>query len=293
MTGVDALGYLGLIADDFDRWEVFATQVLGMQTERANGRLLLRMDDRAYRISVTASGSAEPAAFAGGLAHLGFEVGGPRQLDEVECSLQAKGVATERATDADCAERKVRQLVRCVDPAGHSLEIYWGQEVATAPFRSPAGRRFVTGGLGFGHIVLIVAPDTLPACLEFYRSELGFRDSDVIDIEGTEVTFLHCNERHHTVALAAGNEEHRGLNHFMAEVDQIDDVGIAADAAARLGVQQTTIGMHTNDRMLSFYAMTPSGCEVEYGFGGRIVSDPYTQGFYTAPSIWGHAHVKG
>jgi 2,3-dihydroxybiphenyl 1,2-dioxygenase len=292
MAGVDALGYLGLTAEDLDQWDDFATTVLGMQTERSDGRLLVRMDERAYRISVSPGGSAEDTGMAGGLAHLGFEVCGPQELDELEAVLQRRQIATERGSDADCARRKVRQLVRCCDPAGHPLEIYWGHELATHPFRSPAGRRFVTAGLGFGHVVLVVAPETLDTCIDFYRSALGFRDSDVIDIDGTEVTFLHCNGRHHTVALAPGEAEYRGVNHFMAEVDEIIDVGIAADTARRLGVQKSTIGMHTNDEMLSFYAVTPSGCEVEYGFGGRIVSDPYTQGFYTAPSIWGHAPVK-
>ena len=31
-----------------------------------------------------------------------------------------------------------------------------------------------------------------------------------------------------------------------------------------------TLGTHTNDRMTSFYVRTPSGFEIEYGFGGRI-----------------------
>ena len=55
-----------------------------------------------------------------------------------------------------------------------------------------------TGEGGLGHIVLIV-PD-LEAATEFYVRLLGFRHSDDIE-SGLKLRFLHCNPRHHTVAL--------------------------------------------------------------------------------------------
>ncbi len=35
----------------------------------------------------------------------------------------------------------------------------------------------------------------------------------------------------------------------------------------------TTLGRHTNDHMVSFYAFTPSGFQLEYGWGGRKIDD--------------------
>ena len=50
-----------------------------------------------------------------------------------------------------------------------------------------------------------------------------------------------------------------------------------------------TLGRHTNDRMISFYARTPSGFEVEYGWGGHLVDDAsWEPAELTAVSSWGH-----
>ena len=49
------------------------------------------------------------------------------------------------------------------------------------------------------------------------------------------------------------------------------------------------LGRHTNDLMTSFYAVTPSGFQIEYGFGGRTIDDAtWTVQTYDTASIWGH-----
>jgi biphenyl-2,3-diol 1,2-dioxygenase len=48
-----------------------------------------------------------------------------------------------------------------------------------------------------------------------------------------ELTFLHCNPRHHTLALVPASMPKR-LNHFMLQVDSMDDVGLAHDRTGRL-----------------------------------------------------------
>jgi hypothetical protein len=42
--------------------------------------------------------------------------------------------------------------------------------------------------------------------------------------------------------------------------------------------------------MFSFYVRTPSGFEIEYGSGGRLIDTtrPWTTGRYDATSYWGH-----
>jgi len=75
------------------------------------------------------------------------------------------------------------------------------------------------------------------------------------------------------------------------ELDNIDDVGQGYDLAlAEPGRIATTLGRHTNDFMMSFYAKTPSDFFVEYGWGGREI-DPATwqpQEMRYGPSLWGH-----
>ena len=50
-----------------------------------------------------------------------------------------------------------------------------------------------------------------------------------------------------------------------------------------------TLGRHSNDDMLSFYPMTPSGFDVEYGWGGLEVDDETWHVLTHAKnSAWGH-----
>ena len=144
---------------------------------------------------------------------------------------------------------------------------------------------------GVGHIV-VAAPD-IQKSLRFYCEGLGFRVSDTIDMKfgpmSMTMVFLHCNARHHTLALVPVPAPRR-LHHFMLQLRSIDDVGATMYLVQDKGIEiASTLGRHTNDHMLSFYMRTPSGFEIEYGWGGREVDDAtwHVQKHH-APSIWGH-----
>ena len=50
-----------------------------------------------------------------------------------------------------------------------------------------------------------------------------------------------------------------------------------------------TLGMHTNDKTISFYARTPAGFAVEYGTGGILIDDrTWTPTRYPGAHYWGH-----
>jgi 3,4-dihydroxy-9,10-secoandrosta-1,3,5(10)-triene-9,17-dione 4,5-dioxygenase len=119
---------------------------------------------------------------------------------------------------------------------------------------------------------------------------LGFRLSDTIDLGIAEGVFLHCNPRHHSVAVAEIPGVPVGLGHLMVEVESLEAVGLALDIATERGDQiQMSIGQHTNDRMTSFYVTTPSGFQIEYGWNGLLIDDTeWTVGHHMAPSSWGH-----
>ena len=77
----------------------------------------------------------------------------------------------------------------------------------------------------------------------------------------------------------------------MLEVDQLDDVGLAYDRAIAAGLPiAMTLGKHPNDKMTSFYVRSPSGFEIEFGTGGRLMdmNENAPAGHYDAMSIWGH-----
>ena len=284
--GVSALGYIGLEVADLGAWRSYATSFLGlMDVSRSNAELRFRADVRAWRISVS-QGKADDLAFAG------FEVRDAASLGSVCDSLKAAGFET--ALDGATAERRgVTGLAMATDPNGIQVEIYFGAaECFETPMVSPAGvRGFLMGDQGLGHIVLHASD--MEATKRFYMDGLGFRLSDFIDTEmqpgvPVELTFLHCNPRHHTLALVPASMPKR-LNHFMLQVDSMEDVGLAHDRTERLNVRiSDTLGRHTNDHMFSFYADTPSGFQVEFGWGGRTIDENWTVVRHKAPSIWGH-----
>jgi len=286
---VNALGTIGLDVQDVDGWTRFATEILGAAVgERpAGGARWLRLDERAYRIALVPGERDD-------LAYLGWEVAGESEFRAVIQRLEAAGIAAHRADDRLRAERGVAHLVFCIDSNGIRNEISYGAQAAPAPFSSPRGiPGFVTGDQGVGHVVLSV--DDAAAAMTFYRDVLGLRVSDFIDFErepgiGVHMTFLHCNERHHSLAFVERPGALRRLSHLMLEMRSIDDVGTTFSLCEHENVPiAMSLGRHTNDEMFSFYLVSPSGFNIEIGYGGRSIDDEcWEVRTYDATSVWGH-----
>jgi biphenyl-2,3-diol 1,2-dioxygenase len=284
---IGSLGYVGFAASDLDAWASFATKTLGlMPADAPNGTLRFRVDAQAWRIAI------EPGA-ADDIAYAGFEVAGPAELVAIAARLTGEGIAVEDAAPDLAKLRGVAGLVRCSDPQGLPIEIYYGPtERHEMPFVSPAGiSSFVTGSQGLGHIVL--STHDIVAARRFYSEILGFRLSDIIRMQvspefGMDLEFYHCNPRHHTLALVPLPLAKR-LNHFMLQATSLDDVGFALDrvTAARIPLTNT-LGKHPNDEMVSFYARTPSGFDVEFGWGAREISENWRVVRHEKTSVWGH-----
>jgi 3,4-dihydroxy-9,10-secoandrosta-1,3,5(10)-triene-9,17-dione 4,5-dioxygenase len=256
-----------------------------MQTVPGDGDVLhLRMDARHHRIAIEPSGptAQDPA---NGFCY-GWEVADAAALDAAGADLEAAGVAVTAGTKTELESRRVAGMIHCHDPAGHRVELFCGADDGDGDFtpgRDISG--FKTGELGLGHIVLMV-PELEPAA-RFYQDVLGFRLSDYMAAP-FKAKFLHTNPRHHSLALLEVGVS--ALHHFMVELDDVDDVGRGYDLVQAEGLEVArTLGRHTNDRMISFYARTPSGFELEYGWGGRLVDDASWEPCeLTATSSWGH-----
>lgn len=286
MADITGLGYLGLTGP-IEEWRALA-EILGLEAtpQTSDSELRFRLDERAWRVAVEAG--------APGLGYIGWEVASRSALNRVRDKLLAAAFSVE--TDPQVARaRGVLELISCRDPSGIRLEFFCDAEVSREPFQSPSGARFVTSAdgtnLGIGHVVLLVAD--AKATTDFYMGLLGFELSDSIISGYIEVTFTHTNPRHHSLAFGAARGSMKtGLDHFMLEVDDLDTVGRALDRVTKAGVPVTvTLGKHTNDHMTSFYLRTPSGCDLEYGAGGRLVDDSWTPTWFRSPSIWGHGRV--
>jgi 2,3-dihydroxybiphenyl 1,2-dioxygenase len=290
--GVLGLGYIGVGVSDPAAWRRFAVDVLGLMPadDRAPPRRY-RLDSQQWRIHVEPDGSDD-------IAFAGFEVADAEGLAAVAARLEQGGVAIERGTATLIADREVTDMLVCHDPEGLRVEIYYGPlQVPNAPFVSPAGvSGFVTGKQGLGHIVL--SAPALAATRHFYSGLLGFRLSDHVRVSlgnmgSLDLEFYHCNPRHHTLALVPAPTPKR-LHHFMLQTLSMDDVGLALDRAFAGAEVVQSIGRHTNDHMISFYVRTPSGFDVEFGHGARVVDEAnWRVGNYDRPSSWGHRRIAG
>jgi 2,3-dihydroxybiphenyl 1,2-dioxygenase len=287
MSDIDGLGYLGLTGS-VAAWRELGG-IIGLQAEppqAADPGVRFRVDERAWRVAVD---EGEP-----GIGYIGWEAHSREGLARLRQRLAAAG--TEVRDEEELAlERNVLELFSCQDPSGFRLEFFFGPEVSREPFVSPTGARFVTSihgrSLGLGHVVLFV--DEIEATRKLYTEVLGFELSDAIIHGAMGSTFAHVNPRHHSLAFGpAVGPMKKGLDHFMLEVDSLDVVGAALDRVTAAGTPVTvTLGKHTNDHMTSFYLRTPSGCDLEYGVGGRLLDASWVPTWFRSPSIWGHQRV--
>ena len=287
---VIALGYIGLNVSNVSAWKTWAHDFLGMmEAPRSPGGLeRLRLDEHAWRIALEPGDKDD-------LAWIGFEVAGPTELVALKERLSKGGVEVETASDALLAERGVLGLVRCEDPDGLGVELYYGPtHLSHVPFISPVGARFITGTQGLGHITLITSD--LAATRHFYLDLLGFRQSDAIRMAmgpgvHIDLEFYFCNPRHHTLAIAPlPFPAPKRVHHLMVQVENLDQVGFALDRAQATNTRMIrTLGRHSNDKMVSFYVETPSGFELEYGYDAiEVNAETWTMARYDSISNWGH-----
>ena len=283
MASVTQLGYVGISVSDIEEWEHFGTEVLGLQSNGvdADGNLTLRMDEYTHRFIVSPGGKDD-------VEFVGFQVTDEPALREMAEQLRQAGVEVTLGSDDEAKARKVEGLIKFDDPDGTPTEVYYGPPISfDRPFNSPrAISGFVTGDQGLGHVVYHV--ENIERSLTFYRDVLGMKISDFI----RNLVFFHCNPRHHTLALIESKSPKR-LNHFMLQAQGMNDVGATYDLVQDSEMQITRgLGRHTNDHMTSFYMKTPSGFDVEYGWGARTVDDVTWQvQRHEKGSIWGHRPV--
>ncbi|WP_428536018.1 VOC family protein [Rhodopila sp.] len=288
-TGVTQLGYLGIGVSDLLGWRDFATSALGLQENGAGprGEIYFRIDDHHQRFALFPTGEDD-------LLHTGWEAKDAHAMHDIASQVRAMGVEVTEATREDAAARMALGLIRFKDPDGLTVEVFHGPLLDRTPLLSPRGiGRFKAQELGLGHIVL--KADDTDKTLRFYMLGLGVKLTDYIHVERggktVALTFTHVNPRHHSMALVPGLASGvKRLQHFMVEVESLDDVGAAMDIMQQRGIETGRLGRHTNDLMISFYVVSPSGFNIEYGWGGRTIDDEskWTVQDYRATSIWGH-----
>lgn len=300
MTRIQCLAYIVAESTDPAQWRDYGEQVLGMAAHAdADGAVRLKMDEQPWRIAVVKGTQDRYLAS-------GWRLNSETDFEATLEALEAAGVRLEHATAQRAAQRGYARMAAFVDPAGNRHELVTGRLGAAAPFVSPLGvqgfktRNAAGVDLGLGHVVLPVA-GAFDATLELFHATLGFGLSDIFDFQPgpdaprIRIRFLHaaCG-RHHSLALAEMPNP-AGCVHAMVEVDAMTDVGRAYDRQKQHGIKlMATLGQHENDRMTSFYMMTPGKFALEYGWGGIEVDPATWQATVTREvSIWGHDFSVG
>lgn len=285
---VTSLGYLRLRSPDPQRWREFGRDVIGMEPVETDMGLGFRIDAFPYRLVVTDGDRGLDAA--------GLQAPDAAAVEEIGRRATEAGSSVEEVSADEAEALGVSGAIRFRDPFGAVLEVFHGPRLEPEPPRRAHVSDFVTGELGAGHYVL--GGHDVAAAVGFYRDVLGFEVRNTQRRAGSDagypddrIWFLACNGRHHTVALFEWPEPAE-LIHFMFEVATIDDVGRALDRAKASGIpQRLSLGRHSNDRMLSFYSLTPDDFTVEIGCDGLVV--PLGTPVYetTTGSLWGHERL--
>lgn len=288
------LGYLVLGSTEPTRWATFARDLLGLTVDDTDprGGLRVRMDALQQRFLIE-PGDHDDLVAVGLLATTAAVL--ERTVDRIRKSGTA-------VTDADprlCRDRRVTRLVQFTDPSGVEVELGTGAFHHVEPFGSPqVPGGFRTGSQGLGHAVFMV--DDHDAALSFWVDVLGFVVSDTSGHQTpsgeSRAAFLHCNRRHHSIALVQRppmSTYPKRLLHFMIQAESMDAVGMAYDRAldAELTINRS-LGRHPNDRMFSFYATTPGGFDYEFGWGAVEVGDNWAADHYDHISAWGHRKLE-
>ena len=224
---------------------------------------------------------------------LGFECANDADLDTTLAALRADGIEVADGGGELAARRSVERVDTFTEVGGNRAEVYCGPKMRDGAFESKHVRSgFVADELGLGHCVVRVR--NREEAEEWYCRVLGFGFSDHIKCEiggfKVDITFLHVNPRHHSIALCELMSKR--IHHMMWQVGAMDDVGMTYDRCTdnRVKIIQT-LGRHPNDKMFSFYAMTPSGFEFEYGWGARNLGEDREPTTYDQISEWGHRRL--
>lgn len=290
MTDIAQLGYVRVYASDIDAWRKFAFDVIGFGegTGPEEGALYLRQDERPARIVIIPSDEDR-------VENVGWEVRDGRALRRVQATVEESGVAVKPMSDDLLEFRRVEDGIVFEAPGGTPTEVFHGPALDHSPVTNKFGNRFLAGELGLGHVVVPVSdPD---GAFRFYSETLDFNSRGAMTLPAPpefgkiRIRFMSPNRRHHSLAIMPSPDlKAPALVHIMVELENLDMVGTALDRIGKEGYHLTsTLGRHTNDKMISFYVRTPGGWDLEVGCEGLLVDQgSYTAEHITADSYWGH-----
>jgi 2,3-dihydroxybiphenyl 1,2-dioxygenase len=285
------LGYIVIETNRFADWRRFGHDAIGMHLDEALRDVMrFRLDDNECRFLLRRGPAEDVTA-------LGWHIDDHRTFDEILTRVTRHGVPIKEGTAEEAALRGVERLMRFPGPNGLAQEIFVrARRSDTTPDMAVRGG-FVTGEGGIGHVALTSKkPHQVRG---YYNTVFDARLTDYIDetISGLKfkIRFLRVNQRHHSVAIAAVNRLpinpiRTRVQHLNIQVAELHDMTASFQRVRELGFHMAlAVGQHTNDKELSYYAMTPSGFEWEVGWNPIVVDEKtWEPSTHQGISIWGH-----
>ncbi len=285
------LGYIVVETLKLADWKRFGRDAIGMHVDDSlPDTVRFRLDDNECRFLLTCGAAEDVAA-------LGWQIDDHETFDEVVGRVSAHGVPITEGTAEEASLRGVERMVRFPGPNGLAQEIFTRARPGASPLAMVTKGGFVTGESGLGHVALTTKkPHQVRG---YYDTVFDARLSDYIDetISGVKfkIRFLRVNERHHSVAIAAANRLpinpiRTRVQHVNVQMANLDDMTASYQRVKQLGFDMALgVGQHTNDKELSYYALTPSGFEWEVGWNPVVVDEKtWEPTTYRGISIWGH-----
>lgn len=290
MKDIRSLGYVRVTTADMTPWRDFAFDRIGFAEGAGPEKeaLYLRMDERRGRIVIRPGEEDRVEA-------VGWEVRDQLALRRVHAAVEEAGIVVKPLSLEDCDLRGVEEAIAFEAPGGTPVEVFHGAALDHSPVANKFGSRWLTDDLGLGHVVVPVSDQD--AAYRFYTETLGFLPRGGFRLPtppGTpavRMRFMGVNERHHSMAIMPSPDlKAPALVHIMVECETLDEVGQALDRVTAGGYHlSSTLGRHTNDKMVSFYIRTPGGWDLEVGCEGkRVDENAYLSEEITADSYWGH-----
>ena len=147
---IKSLSYILIESTDISQWEAYAQDVVGLmknEDKSDESNLFLRMDESPFRFHIQKS---DVDRYATG----GFELSSKEDFEDAKEQLTEAGIEFKTEDDELAKVRCVEELISLNDPAGNSLELFYGRSVDQNDFKSSQDiSAFVTHGLGLGHVV--------------------------------------------------------------------------------------------------------------------------------------------
>lgn len=286
------MGYAVIESNKLKQWKIFLQQGLGLHfnaDEKSINEMSFRMDNHAKRLIVQKGDSEDFIA-------LGWQVADQQTLDIILARLAEREIVVEKSSLAEAEQRGVKAFWRILGPKKQNIELFIQADLTEQPLQMLSSG-FITAQAGMGHVAIT---SRKPLKMQrFWQEIFSARVSDYVEQEMSgvtlDVTFLRLNERHHSVAIATTREItldpiRTKVQHMNVQAASLDDLSQAFQRCKQLGYEMAhEIGQHPNDKELSFYVISPSGFEIEFGWAPLVVDErTWKPTKYFAISSWGH-----